>query len=111
MAVSAAAFLAAQRFLSAATIAAFPALLSFRFAFGGSGMAGAGGSDSPRILAHRRCWASFMHLLAAAENFLRFHFVGSGVRSQRGHRAEAHGVRQSDRQSGAFAIQSLRWRR
>jgi hypothetical protein len=48
---------ASHRFLSAATIAALPALLSFRFAFGATGVtgAGAGASDSPRTFAHLRC--------------------------------------------------------
>ena len=49
------AFFAAHRFFKAATIAALPALLSFRLGFAGSGVAGAGGSGSPRIFAHRRC--------------------------------------------------------
>jgi hypothetical protein len=50
--LAASAFFAAHRFFKAATIAALPALLSLRFGFN---VAGAGGSDSPRILAHRRC--------------------------------------------------------
>jgi len=54
-AFAASAFFVAQRFLSAATIAAFPALLSFRLGCLDTGVAGAGGSVSPRILAHRRC--------------------------------------------------------
>src|SRR5471030_1971823 len=74
-----AAFFAAHLFLSAATIAASPALLSFRLDFGDSGVAGAGGSFSPQILAHRRCWASFMRFRAAAENFLRFLVGACGV--------------------------------
>jgi len=53
--LAASAFFAAQRFLKAATIAALPALLSFRLGFAGSVVAGAGGSDAPLILAHRRC--------------------------------------------------------
>src|SRR5260370_12422680 len=64
-----AAFFSAHRFFNAATMFALPDLLSFRFlGFGASGVAGAGGSDSPRILAHRSCWASFILLRAAAEN-------------------------------------------
>ena len=52
-ALAASAFFAAQRFFKAATMFALPALLSFRFGFAGSCVVGAGGSDSPRILAHR----------------------------------------------------------
>jgi hypothetical protein len=70
-ALAASARFSAQRFLSAATIAALPALLSFRLGFVVSAAAGAGGSDSPRTFAHRRCWASFILRRAAAENFLR----------------------------------------
>ena len=72
-------FLAAHRFFKAATIAALPALLSLRFGFDGSGATGAGGADSPRILAHRRCWASFIRRRAAAENFLRLPVGASDV--------------------------------
>jgi hypothetical protein len=41
-------------------------LLSFRLGFEGSGAADGAGSDSPRIFAHRRCWASFIRPRAAA---------------------------------------------
>jgi hypothetical protein len=75
----AAAFFAAHRFFNAATIAALPDLLSFRFGFDVSVAAGAGVSDSPRILAQRRCWASFIRRRAAAENFFRFLVGASGV--------------------------------
>src|ERR1035437_8081212 len=68
-----------QRALIAPTIAALPALLSFRFGFDASDLTSAGGSDSPRILAHRRCWASFIRRRAAAENFLRWLVGGPGV--------------------------------
>jgi hypothetical protein len=74
-----AAFFAAHRFFKAATIAALPALLSLRLGFGASGVAGAGGADSPRIFAHRRCWASFIRFRAAAENFFRLRVGASGV--------------------------------
>src|ERR1035438_1564360 len=42
---------ASHRFFVAATIAALPAALSFRFAFGAVCVAGADGSDSPRTFA------------------------------------------------------------
>ena len=75
----AAAFFAAQRFFKAATIAALPALLSFRFGFAGSGVdAGAGGSDSPRIFAHLALCAMAIFRREAAEN-LRFLVGASGV--------------------------------
>ncbi len=77
--LAAAAFFSAHRFFNAATMFALPALLSFRFAFGASGIAGAGDSDSPRILAHRSCWASFMRRRAAAENSRRLIVGASGV--------------------------------
>jgi hypothetical protein len=73
-------WIAAQRFLVAATIAALPAALSFRLGFGASGVAvGVGASDSPRTFAHRSCWAAFMRLRAAAENFFRLTVGASGV--------------------------------
>jgi hypothetical protein len=50
-----AAFFVAHRFFKAATMFALPALLSFRFGFDVSVVAGAGGLDSPRIFAHRSC--------------------------------------------------------
>src|ERR1035437_4272434 len=74
-----AAFFAAHRFFKAATIAALPALLSLRLGFAASGVAGVGGADSPRIFAHRRCWASFIRFRAAAENFLRLPVSASGM--------------------------------
>jgi hypothetical protein len=45
-----AAFFAAHRFFKTATMAALRAALSFRFAFGGVGVAGADGSDLPESL-------------------------------------------------------------
>ena len=60
-------------------MAFLPAAESFRLAFGASGLACAGGSDSPRILAHRRRWASFIRRRVAAENFLRLPGVASDV--------------------------------
>ena len=69
----------AQRFLSAATIAAFPALLSFRFGFDDSGVSGAVGADSPRVFALLAFCAIAILRLEAAENFLRLRLVGSGV--------------------------------
>jgi hypothetical protein len=78
-AFAASARFSAHRFLVAAMIAALPAALSFRFGLAGSSVAGAGGWDSPRILAHRRCWASFIRLRAAAENFLRLRVGASGM--------------------------------
>src|SRR5258708_11084149 len=76
---TAAAFFAAHRFFKAATMFALPALLSFLCGFDGAFVAGAGGSDSPRILAHRSCWASFIRLRAAAENFRRLIVGVSGL--------------------------------
>jgi hypothetical protein len=72
-------FFAAHRFFNAATIAALPALLSFRLGFEGSVVADGAGPDSLRIFAHRRCWASFIRRRAAAENFLRLRVGASGV--------------------------------
>src|ERR1039457_2020610 len=69
----------ANRFLVAAMILFIPSSLIRRFAFAGSGVAGAGGADSPRILAHRFCWASFMRRRAVAESFLRWLVGGPGV--------------------------------
>jgi hypothetical protein len=72
----ASAFFAAQRFFKAATIAALPALLSYRFGFNGSDVAG---SDSARMFAQRRCWASFIRLRAVVENFRRLRPGASGA--------------------------------
>jgi len=72
----AAAFFSRHRFFKAATIAALPALLSLRF---GSGVAGAGGSDSPLILAHLAFCAIAILRRDAAENFFRFLTGASGV--------------------------------
>jgi hypothetical protein len=69
----------AHRSFVAATILAIPALLIRRLGFGASGVASAGGSDSTRIFAHLRCWASFMRRRVAAENFFRFPVGASGV--------------------------------
>src|ERR1039458_8955759 len=78
----AAAFCKRHRFFVAATILAMPSLLKRRFAF--AGLAGADGSDSPRILAHRRCWASFMRFRAAALIFRRLRLAGSGLAADSG---------------------------
>jgi hypothetical protein len=69
----------AHRSYVAAMILAIPALLIRRLGFGASGVASAGGSDSARIFAHLRCWASFMCRRAAAEIFFRFPVGASGV--------------------------------
>jgi hypothetical protein len=55
--------------LVAAMILFMPSALFRRFGLAGS--LAAGDPDSPLILAHRRCWASFIRRRAAAENFLR----------------------------------------
>jgi hypothetical protein len=75
-ALAASAFFAAHRFFKAATIAAFPALLSLRFGLAGSFVVG---SVSAWIPAHRRCWASFIRLRAAAENLRRLRTGASVV--------------------------------
>ena len=62
----------------AAIMRAIPAFEMRRLGFAG-GAAAWVGSDSPRILAHRRCWASFMRLRVAAENFLRLRGAASDV--------------------------------
>ncbi len=49
------AFCNRQRFFVAAMILFMPSSLMRRSGFSGSGVVGADGSDSPRILAHRRC--------------------------------------------------------
>jgi len=60
--------LAARAFARFATIAALPALLSFRLGFLDFGVAGAGGSDSPRIFAHLAFCAIAIFRLEAALN-------------------------------------------
>src|SRR5208337_1474769 len=65
----AAAFCNRHRFLVAAMILAIPSLLIRRFAFGA--LAGADGSDSPRIFAHLAFCAIAIFRLEAAENLLR----------------------------------------
>jgi hypothetical protein len=75
----AAARFAAHIFFVAAMIAALPAALSFRFGFGAFAEAGACGSDSPFILAHRSFWARAILRRTARLRFRRFGFVGSGV--------------------------------
>jgi hypothetical protein len=75
-----AAFANRQRFFVAATIRFMPSSLIRRLDFGGSDVAAeTGGPDSPRIFAHRRCWASFIRFRAAEENLLRLRVVGPGV--------------------------------
>jgi hypothetical protein len=76
---TAAAFFAAHRFFRAATIAFRPAAESLRFGLEGSDVAGAGGSDSPRILAPRRSWPCFIRRRVAAENFFRLPVAGFGI--------------------------------
>jgi len=71
--------LAALAFFRFATSTAFAAAESFRFAFGGGVGAGAGGSDSPFIFAHLAFCARAIFRRAAAENFLRFPGLASGV--------------------------------
>jgi hypothetical protein len=68
----------AHRFLVAAIILFMPSALIRRFGLAGS--FAAGDPDSPLILAHRRCWASFIRRRAAAENFLRL-CVGVSARA------------------------------
>jgi hypothetical protein len=68
---------AAQRFFVAATIAARPAALSFRLAFGAA--AEANGPAAFFDLAHRFRCASPMRFLAAALIFRRLRVAGSGV--------------------------------
>ena len=69
-------WIAAQRFFVAAMIAALPAALSFRFAFGAGAVAGASDFfDS----AHRFRCASPMRFLAAALILRRLPFGASGV--------------------------------
>jgi len=103
------AIFAAQRCFNAATIAAFPALLSLRFGFDGSGVAD---SDSARRFAHLRCWGlpssvferrwrSFVVCVPALQAWQRF---------QRRHPAAWHGVRQSVGLFGPFEIRNPRWR-
>src|SRR5208283_4840811 len=65
-----AALTAAQRFLDASAIAFLSAALIFRFGLADA-VAGFDGSDSPRIFAQRRCWASLILRRAAEENFRR----------------------------------------
>ena len=72
----AAARFAAQRFFKAATIAALPAALSFRF---GLGVSGATGAEVFLDSAQRFRCASPMRFLAAALIFRRLPFGPSGV--------------------------------
>jgi hypothetical protein len=58
----------AQRAFVAATIAALPALLSFRLGFAGPCAVGAGGSDCPINLAHLACCPRTILRLAASGN-------------------------------------------
>src|ERR1017187_2325494 len=69
----------AHRRRRASWIAFLPAALSFRLGFGATAVAGADGSDSPLMLAHRRCCASRILRRAAAENFLRLLVGASGA--------------------------------
>jgi hypothetical protein len=80
-----AAFAAARRrahiFLLAAIIAARPAALNFRLAFGAATGAGAAGSASPLIFAYLAFCARDILRRAAAENFLRFPGASDAVES------------------------------
>jgi hypothetical protein len=69
---------AAQRFFNAATIAALPAVLSFRFGLGASGATGDDGTDFFLASAHRFRWASPIRFRAAAL-MRRLPFGPSGV--------------------------------
>ena len=73
-----AALTVAQRLRAASAIAFLPAALIFRFGLA-SALIGVDGSDSPRIFAHRRCWASFILRRVSAENFRRLGAVPSGL--------------------------------
>ena len=75
---AAAAWTAAHLFFVASEIAFLPSLLSFRLGFGGSIVAGAGGSDAPFNLAHLACCPRAIRRLAAAE-ILRLPVGASGV--------------------------------
>jgi hypothetical protein len=78
LAFFATAFFAAHRFFKAATMFALPAALSVRFGSGGANVAGADGSDSPRIFAHLVFCPRAILRLAAAEIF-RFGVAPPGV--------------------------------
>src|SRR5664279_4461580 len=71
------AFLAAHRFLRAATIAALPAAESLRFGLAATGEARA--ADEPLDTAHRLRCASAMRFRAAALLFLRLVVGTSGA--------------------------------
>ena len=73
-----AALTAAQRFLDTSAVALLPAALILHFDLAGA-VAGADGSDLPRIFAHRRCWASFILRRVSAESFQRFGVVPAAV--------------------------------
>jgi hypothetical protein len=75
----AAAFCKRHRFFVAAMIFAIPSLLIRRFGFDGCGVAGAAGSDSPRIFAHLAFCAIAILRLEAALNFFRFRPGASDV--------------------------------
>jgi len=68
-----------QRFFVAAMILFMPSALIRRLGFGGSGIAGAGGSILPVILAHRAFCARAIFLRDAAVNFLRLRTGASGM--------------------------------
>src|ERR1035438_3594629 len=77
IAFAASARFSAHRFFVAAMILAIPSLLKRRFGFGA--LAGADGSDSPRILAHLAFCAIAIFRLEAALNLLRFLVGASGA--------------------------------
>ena len=79
IAFAASARFSAHRFFVAAIILAIPSLLIRRLGLVASGLAGAGGPDSPLILAHRAFCAIAIFRLEAAENLLRLRVGASGV--------------------------------
>jgi hypothetical protein len=73
-----------HRFLVAAMILFMPSSLIRRFGVGGSGVAGAGGTDSPRVFAQRSCCASFIRLRTAALRFMPLRGEDPGVDAELG---------------------------
>jgi hypothetical protein len=96
----AAAFCKRQRFFVAAMILFIPSSLIRRFAFGA--LAGAGGSDSPLILAHRFLCAIAILRRAAAE-ILCFRGVPSGLA------ADSAGLPDSMARSSAILVSMCRF--
>src|ERR1039458_6699875 len=98
----AAAFCKRQRFFVAAMILFIPSSLIRRFGLGASGVAGAGGSDSPLILAHRFLCAIAILRRAAAE-ILCFRGVPSGLA------ADSAGLPDSMARSPAILVSMCRF--